>query len=46
MARHDDYNAVYTDPALRGRLKAEIIAGDKGGRSGQLSPRGLIDGPR
>lgn len=29
----------YTDPALRERLKAEITAGDKGGRPGQWSAR-------
>ena len=37
MAKHDDNNGVYTDPALRECLKAEIIAGDKGGRPGQWS---------
>ena len=31
--------AEYTDPALRERLKAEITAGDKGGRPGQWSAR-------
>ena len=30
---------IYTDPALRGRLKDEITAGDKGGRPGQWSAR-------
>ena len=30
---------IYTDPALRARLKDEITAGDKGGRSGQWSAR-------
>jgi len=30
---------IYTDPALRHRLKDEITAGDKGGRSGQWSAR-------
>ncbi len=25
---------IYTDPALRGRLKDEITQGDKGGRPG------------
>jgi len=30
---------TYTDPALRDRLKQEIIDGDKGGRSGQWSAR-------
>ncbi len=29
----------YTDPALRERLKDEILAGDKGGRPGQWSAR-------
>ena len=31
--------AVYTDPDLRDRLKAEIQAGDKGGKPGQWSAR-------
>ena len=31
--------ARYTDPELRERLKAEIEAGDKGGRPGQWSAR-------
>lgn len=31
--------AVYTDPDLRDRLRAEIQAGDKGGRPGQWSAR-------
>lgn len=30
---------IYTDPALRHRLKDEITDGDKGGRSGQWSAR-------
>ncbi len=30
---------VYTDPKLRERLKAEITAGDKGGKPGQWSAR-------
>ncbi|MDP9365948.1 MAG: hypothetical protein M3Q10_17305 [Chloroflexota bacterium] len=30
---------VYTDPALRERLKAEITDGNKGGRPGQWSAR-------
>ena len=30
---------TYTDPDLRERLKAEILAGDKGGRPGQWSAR-------
>ena len=38
MAKHDD-DAIYTDLALREHLKAEIIAGDKGGRPGQWSAR-------
>jgi hypothetical protein len=29
----------YTDPALRDRIKAEITAGEKGGRAGQWSAR-------
>ena len=29
----------YTDPALRERIKAEVMAGDKGGRPGQWSAR-------
>ena len=29
----------YTDPALREKLKAEVIAGDKGGKPGQWSAR-------
>ncbi|MFC3688543.1 hypothetical protein [Aquipuribacter hungaricus] len=29
----------YTDPDLRERLKAEVVAGDKGGRPGQWSAR-------
>ena len=32
-------NAPYTDPELRERLKAEIFAGDRGGRPGQWSAR-------
>ena len=31
--------AAYTDPELRARIKAEIQAGDKGGRPGQWSAR-------
>lgn len=31
--------ATYTDPALRDRLKAEIQAGDKGGKAGEWSAR-------
>ncbi|MDG3007535.1 DUF5872 domain-containing protein [Paludisphaera mucosa] len=31
--------ATYTDPDLRDRLKAEIQAGEKGGKSGQWSAR-------
>ncbi len=30
---------LYTDPALRDRLKAEITAGEKGGKAGQWSAR-------
>jgi hypothetical protein len=30
---------TYTDPALRERLKAQIMAGDKGGDAGQWSAR-------
>ncbi len=37
--RHEDPAEHYTDPGLRERLKAEIIAGDKGGRAGQWSAR-------
>ena len=29
----------YTDPELRDRVKAEVMAGDKGGRAGQWSAR-------
>lgn len=32
-------NDNYTDPALRERLKNEIMAGDKGGKPGQWSAR-------
>ncbi len=32
-------NKTYTDPALRDKLKQEIIDGDKGGRPGQWSAR-------
>lgn len=35
----EDYAADYTDPELRERLKEQIKAGDKGGRSGQWSAR-------
>ena len=31
--------STYTDPALRDRLKAEILASDKGGKPGQWSAR-------
>lgn len=31
--------AVYTDPALRDKLKAEVTAGEKGGKPGQWSAR-------
>ena len=30
---------TYTDPGLRDRLKAEIMAGEKGGKAGQWSAR-------
>lgn len=30
---------TYTDPALRDRLKSEIMAGEKGGKAGQWSAR-------
>jgi len=35
----DDYQADYTKPELRARLKEEIKAGDRGGRPGQWSAR-------
>jgi hypothetical protein len=35
----EDYAADYTDPELRARLKEEIKAGDRGGKSGQWSAR-------
>ena len=38
MRRTSD-SRTYTDPDLRERLKAEILAGDKGGRAGQWSAR-------
>ena len=38
MRRTSD-SRTYTDPDLRERLKAEILAGDKGGRPGQWSAR-------
>lgn len=31
--------STYTDPDLRERIKAEVLAGDKGGRPGQWSAR-------
>jgi hypothetical protein len=34
-----DYEADYTEPELRARLKEEIKAGDRGGRPGQWSAR-------
>ncbi|MDP9371097.1 MAG: hypothetical protein M3Q65_01290 [Chloroflexota bacterium] len=37
-SKHQD-DSVYTDPGLRERLKAEILAGDRGGRPGQWSAR-------
>ncbi len=39
MAAKKSPDEIYTDPALRGRLKDEITAGDKGGRPGQWSAR-------
>lgn len=35
----DDYEATYTEPELRERLKEEIKASDRGGRKGQWSAR-------
>ncbi|MFP5370297.1 MAG: hypothetical protein ACLGI3_06065, partial [Actinomycetes bacterium] len=35
----EDYEADYTEPELRARLKEEIKAGDRGGRPGQWSAR-------
>lgn len=35
----EDYGDDYTEPELRARLKEEIKAGDRGGRSGQWSAR-------
>jgi hypothetical protein len=35
----EDYEADYTEPGLRARLKEEIKAGDRGGRPGQWSAR-------
>lgn len=32
-------DSTYTDPELRERVKAEVLAGDKGGRPGQWSAR-------
>jgi hypothetical protein len=37
--KHDDYDAKYTDPELRRRLKDEIMRSDKGGKPGQWSAR-------
>jgi hypothetical protein len=34
-----DWDAKYTDPALRARLKDDVVAGDKGGKPGQWSAR-------
>ncbi len=34
-----DWDEKYTDPALRARLKDEVVAGDKGGQPGQWSAR-------
>ena len=38
-AHHPSDPDHYTDPALRDRLKDEVLAGDKGGRPGQWSAR-------
>ena len=38
-ASADSSPSTYTDPALRDRLKAEIMAGEKGGHAGQWSAR-------
>ena len=38
MATSSD-NGSYTDPELREQVKAEVLAGDKGGRPGQWSAR-------
>ncbi len=38
-AAHHDHDDNYTDPALRERIKQEVLAGDKGGRPGQWSAR-------
>jgi hypothetical protein len=35
----EDWDAKYTDPALRARLKDEVVGGDKGGKPGQWSAR-------
>ena len=35
----EDYEADYTEPELRARLKEEIKAGERGGRPGQWSAR-------
>lgn len=37
--REQRADQVYTDPALRERLRAEIRAGDRGGKAGQWSAR-------
>lgn len=34
-----DWDTKYTDPALRARLKDEVVAADKGGKPGQWSAR-------
>lgn len=41
MTQHEQHGkpSPYTDPELRERLKAEIIAGDRGGKPGQWSAR-------
>ena len=38
-AAHHAHEDNYTDPELRDRIKAEVMAGDKGGRPGQWSAR-------
>lgn len=39
MADRTVSDSTYTDPELRERIKAEVLAGDKGGRPGQWSAR-------
>ncbi len=38
-AKGKSSSETYTDPALRDRLKAEIMAGEKGGKAGEWSAR-------